>query len=65
MSLTRLSRIEAAIEAFHREEYKARDIALAGAFVAIAGNDEVRIERGSSAPELPHHIGESALKADF
>lgn len=41
-----LGRIEAAIEALHREEYKARDIALAGAFVTLAGDGSVRIERG-------------------
>ena len=41
-----LARIEAAIEALHREEYKARDIALAGAFVTLAGDGSVRIERG-------------------
>jgi exodeoxyribonuclease-1 len=35
-----------AIEALHREEYKARDIALAGAFVTLAGDGSVRIERG-------------------
>jgi ParB family chromosome partitioning protein len=42
----KLGRIEAAIEALRREEYKARDIALAGAFVALAGDGSVRIERG-------------------
>jgi ParB family transcriptional regulator, chromosome partitioning protein len=38
--------IEAAIEALRKEEYKARDIALAGAFVTLAGDGSVRIERG-------------------
>jgi len=41
-----LGRIEAAIEALRREEYKVRDVALAGAFVALAGDGSVRIERG-------------------
>jgi ParB family transcriptional regulator, chromosome partitioning protein len=41
-----LARIEAAIEALQRDEYKARDIALAGAFVTLAGDGSVRIERG-------------------
>jgi len=41
-----LGRIEAAIEALRREEYKARDVALAGAFVALAGDGSVRVERG-------------------
>jgi ParB family chromosome partitioning protein len=41
-----LGRIEAAIEALRREEYKARDLALAGAFVSLAGDGSVRIERG-------------------
>ena len=42
----KLGRIEAAIEALRREEYKARDVALAGAFVALAGDGSVRVERG-------------------
>jgi ParB family chromosome partitioning protein len=42
----KLGRIEAAIEALQKEEYKARDIALAGAFVTLAGDGSVRIERG-------------------
>lgn len=41
-----LGRIEAAIEALHREEYKPRDIALAGAIVTLAHDGSVRIERG-------------------
>ena len=41
-----LERIEAAIEALRKEEYKARDIALAGAFVTLAHDGSVRIERG-------------------
>jgi ParB family chromosome partitioning protein len=42
----KLGRIEAAIESLRREEYKARDVALAGAFVTLAGDGSVRIERG-------------------
>jgi ParB family chromosome partitioning protein len=42
----KLARIEAAIQVLRREEYKARDIALAGAFVALAGDGSVRVERG-------------------
>jgi ParB family chromosome partitioning protein len=41
-----LGRIEAAIEALSKEEYKARDVALAGAFVTLSGDGSVRIERG-------------------
>jgi ParB family chromosome partitioning protein len=41
-----LGRIEAAIEALNCEEYKPRDIALAGAFVTLANDGSVRIERG-------------------
>ena len=42
----KLGRIEAAIEALRKEEYAARDIALAGAFVTLAHDGSVRIERG-------------------
>jgi ParB family chromosome partitioning protein len=42
----KLDRIEAAVEAFNREAYKARDVALAGAFVTLAGDGSVRVERG-------------------
>jgi ParB family chromosome partitioning protein len=41
-----LERIEAAIEALSKEEYKAQDVALAGAFVTLSGDGSVRIERG-------------------
>jgi hypothetical protein len=40
-----LARNDAAIEALHREEYKARDIAWAGTFVTLMGDGSVRIER--------------------
>jgi ParB family transcriptional regulator, chromosome partitioning protein len=42
----KLGRIEAAIETLRKEEYKARHIALAGAFVTLAADGSVRIERG-------------------
>jgi ParB family chromosome partitioning protein len=42
----KLQRIEKVVEAFNREQYKARDVALAGAFVTLAGDGSVRIERG-------------------
>jgi ParB family chromosome partitioning protein len=42
----KLGRIEAAIEVLRREEYKPRDLATAGAFVTLAGDGSVRIERG-------------------
>jgi len=42
----KLGRIEAAIKALRKEEYAARDIALAGAFVTLAHDGSVRIERG-------------------
>jgi ParB family chromosome partitioning protein len=41
-----MERIQTAIEALSKEEYKARDIALAGAFVTLSGDGSVRIERG-------------------
>jgi ParB family chromosome partitioning protein len=47
----KLERIEAAVEAFCKQEYTARDIALAGAFVTLANNGSVRIERGFVRPE--------------
>jgi ParB family chromosome partitioning protein len=42
----KLERIEAAVETFCKQQYAARDVALAGAFVALAGDGSVRIERG-------------------
>jgi ParB family chromosome partitioning protein len=41
-----LERIDAAIESLQKQEYKARDVALAGAFVTLSGDGSVRIERG-------------------
>ena len=38
--------MEAAIEALRKEEYRTRDIALAGAFVTLSADGSVRIERG-------------------
>jgi ParB family transcriptional regulator, chromosome partitioning protein len=56
-----LERIEGAIEALSKEEYKARDVALAGAFVNLSGDGSVRIERGFvRAEDEP----ESKAKAD-
>jgi len=42
----KLERIEAAVAALCKEEYKAQDLALAGAFLTLAGDGSVRIERG-------------------
>jgi ParB family transcriptional regulator, chromosome partitioning protein len=42
----RLERIEAAAVALQKEEYTVRDRALAGAFVTLAGDGSLRIERG-------------------
>jgi ParB family chromosome partitioning protein len=47
----KLERIEAAVEALNREEYRAKDRALAGAFVTLAHDGSVRIERGFVRPE--------------
>jgi ParB family chromosome partitioning protein len=41
-----LEHIEAAIEAMQKHEYKAQDVALAGAFVTLSGDGSVRVERG-------------------
>jgi ParB family chromosome partitioning protein len=42
----KLERIEKGVEALNREQYKARDVALAGAFVTLSGDGSVRVERG-------------------
>jgi ParB family chromosome partitioning protein len=42
----KMERIEAAVAALQREEYAQRDLELAGAFVTLAGDGSVRIERG-------------------
>jgi ParB family chromosome partitioning protein len=42
----KLERIEAAVAALCKEEYKAQDLALAGAFLTLAGDGSVRVERG-------------------
>jgi ParB family chromosome partitioning protein len=47
----KLERIEVAVEAFCKQEYAARDLALAGAFVTLASDGSVRIERGFVRPE--------------
>jgi ParB family transcriptional regulator, chromosome partitioning protein len=46
-----MERIEAAVEALQKEAYAPRDIALAGAFVTLAHDGSVRIERGFVRPE--------------
>ena len=47
----KMERIEAAVEALQKEAYTQRDIALAGAFVTLAHDGSVRIERGFVRPE--------------
>jgi ParB family chromosome partitioning protein len=47
----KLARIGAAINALRREEYKPQDIARSGAFVSLAHNGSVRVERGFVRPE--------------
>jgi ParB family transcriptional regulator, chromosome partitioning protein len=47
----KLARIEAAIASLRCEEYKPQDIARAGAFVYLAHDGEVRVERGYVRPE--------------
>jgi ParB family chromosome partitioning protein len=47
----KLERIEAAVEALNKQEYRKQDIALAGAFVTLAHDGSVRIERGFVRPE--------------
>ena len=42
----KLERIEAAVAALCKEEYKAQDLAVAGAFLTLAGDGSVRVERG-------------------
>ena len=57
-----LGRIEAAIEAMQKQEYKAQDVALAGAFVTLSGDGSVRIERGYVRAE--HEPKSKAKPAD-
>jgi ParB family transcriptional regulator, chromosome partitioning protein len=47
----KLARIEASIDALNKYAYRARDLALAGAFVALAHDGSVRVERGYVRPE--------------
>jgi ParB family chromosome partitioning protein len=42
----KLARLESAIETLQKEEYRKQDIALGGAFVTLARDGSVRIERG-------------------
>lgn len=46
-----LSRLEAAIEALERYEYRPADIAKAGAIVTLGHHGDIRIERGFVLPE--------------
>ena len=46
-----LERIEAASESLQQQEYTAKDLAIAGAFVTLAGDGPVRVERGFVRPE--------------
>lgn len=45
-TVVQFERIGAAIEAMQKEEYRPRDIALAGAFATLAHDGSVRVERG-------------------
>jgi ParB family chromosome partitioning protein len=47
----KLERIEAAVAVLQREEYAQRDLALGGAFVTLAHDGSLRIERGFVRPE--------------
>jgi ParB family chromosome partitioning protein len=47
----KLARIEAAVEALHKQAFGAQDLARAGAFVTLAHDGTVRIERGLVRPE--------------
>jgi ParB family transcriptional regulator, chromosome partitioning protein len=47
----KLARIEAAVEALQKEDFRKQDLALAGAFVTLAHDGAVRIERGYVRPE--------------
>lgn len=47
----KMERIEAAVAVLQREEYAQRDLALGGAFVTLAHDGSVRIERGFVRPE--------------
>jgi ParB family chromosome partitioning protein len=47
----KLDRIEAAIDRLSKYAYRAKDLALAGAFVALGHDGSIRIERGYVRPE--------------
>jgi ParB family chromosome partitioning protein len=58
-----LERIEAAVMALNREEYRAKDRALAGAFVTLAHDGSVRTERGFvRAEDDPHTEAKSGKR---
>ena len=53
------------IEALRKEEYKPRDVALAGAFVTLSGDGSVRIERGFvRAEDEPESKAKAEDKSD-
>jgi ParB family transcriptional regulator, chromosome partitioning protein len=47
----KLARIEAAIDALQKEEYRKQDLTLAGAFVMLGHDGAARVERGYVRPE--------------
>ena len=47
----KLERIEAAVESLNKQEYAACDRALAGAFITLAHDGSVHVERGFVRPE--------------
>jgi ParB family chromosome partitioning protein len=49
----RMERIEAAVDALQKQAYAERDLALAGAFVTLAYDGTVRVERGLVRAEDP------------
>jgi ParB family transcriptional regulator, chromosome partitioning protein len=51
----KMERIEAAVEALQKAEYKPQDVARAGAFVTLDREGGVRIERGFVRPENEPH----------
>jgi ParB family transcriptional regulator, chromosome partitioning protein len=59
-----VARIETAINALRKEEYKAQDVARSGAFVTLAGDGSVRVERGFVRAEDEPKSKASAAKAE-
>ena len=58
----KLERIEAAVKALSREEYAPKDRAMAGAFVTLAHDGSIRIERGFVRPEDDPQAANSAKR---